>query len=105
MSRINGTCGFDRNPLVRFRRSGSALIRTYTENGPSKEPLRQSDADVSRAMNHKMKEGLPEYTDRRADYVVTFLLISTLETIRYANTSEIQPQRQLDLPGLRRKAG
>jgi len=56
-------------------------------------------------MNHKMKEGPSEYTDRRADYVVTLFLISTLETIRFANTSEIQPQRQLDLPGRRRKAG
>jgi len=56
-------------------------------------------------MNHKMNRSAPEYTDRRADYVVTFLLISTLETIRFANTSEIQPQRQLDLPGRRRKAG
>jgi hypothetical protein len=37
----------------------TALIRTYTENGPSKEPLRQSDAGVSRAMNHKMKEAPP----------------------------------------------
>jgi hypothetical protein len=56
-------------------------------------------------MNHKMKEGLLEYSDHRADYVVTFLLSSTRETTRYANTSEIQPQRQLDLPGRRRKAG
>jgi hypothetical protein len=56
-------------------------------------------------MNHKIKEGLPECTDRRADYVVTFLLTSTLETIRFANTSEIEPQRQLYLPGRRRKAG
>ena len=37
----------------------NAFIKTYTENGPSKEPLRQSDAGVGREMNHKMKEEPP----------------------------------------------